>query len=308
MIAMPEVRLDSITFVTPEHRGPGRRRRVARRSLLRLPRGEGGAPRGHPQRCGGRPRRRGDRVARLPRSPRHSGCHRGATIRPGSATPRTCAGGGGSATATSRRASSAASRGRPAPRTVRRMAARPAPDVPPEAPVGEEARFVLRPREGRSALRLSAAIPRRWSGPRTSSHIVVTGSHCGALPGRPGYGLGVRARGAVFNDAGGGAGVARLPRLDAQGIPGAAVAAASARIGEARSTWETGIISAANEFAAGARGAGRHDGPGVRGSARLSTARSVRVFAQPPGTAERKGLTRPGCAAPEPPGETARKG
>ena len=59
----------------------------------------------------------------------------------------------------------------------------------------------------------------------------------------------MRARGAIFNDAGGGAGVARLPVLDAQGIPGAAVAAASARIGEARSTWETGIVSAVNGLA-----------------------------------------------------------
>ena len=129
------------------------------------------------------------------------------------------------------------------------MAARPAPEVPPEAPAGEEARFVLRPTgDGRPAVVGcdSASLVR----PEDVDHVVVTGSHCGVLPGRPGYGLGVRARGAVFNDAGGGAGVARLPVLDAQGIPGAAVGAASARIGDARSTWETGVLSAANELAA----------------------------------------------------------
>ena len=116
-------------------------------------------------------------------------------------------------------------------------------------------------RQGSSSVRRGAGVPAvvgcdsaSLVRPEDVHHIVVTGSHCGALPGRPGYGLGVRARGAVFNDAGGGAGIARLPVLDAQGIPGAAVAAASARIGEARSTWETGIISAVNELAA-SRGA-----------------------------------------------------
>ena len=132
---------------------------------------------------------------------------------------------------------------------VRRMAARPVPEAPPEPLAGEEARFVLRPAgDGRAAVIGcdSASLVR----PEDVEHIVVTGSHCGVLPRRPGYGLGVRARGAVFNDAGGGAGIARLPVLDAQGIPGAAVDAASARIGDARSTWETGVVSAVNGLAA----------------------------------------------------------
>ena len=133
---------------------------------------------------------------------------------------------------------------------ARGMAARPAPAVPPEPPPGEEARFVLRRAGpgGRPAVIGcdSASLVR----PEDAGCIVVTGSHCGTLPGRPGYGLGVRARGAVFNDAGGGAGVRRLPVLDAQGVPAAAVAAASARIGEARSTWESGVVSAVNERAA----------------------------------------------------------
>lgn len=131
-----------------------------------------------------------------------------------------------------------------------RMAARLAPAVPPSPPAGEEARFVLRP-AGSDGLPAvvgcdSASLVR----PEDEECVVVTGSHCGVLPGRPGYGLGVRARGAAFNDAGGGAGVMRLPVLDAQGIPAAAVAAASARIGEARSTWESGVVSAVNERAA----------------------------------------------------------
>ena len=138
---------------------------------------------------------------------------------------------------------------------ARRMAARPAPRVPPAAPAGEEARFVLRPAGGGGGGRPavvgcdSASLVR----PEDAGCVVVTGSHCGVLPGRPGYGLGVRAVGAVFNDAGGGAGIMRLPVLDAQGVPAAAVVAASARIGEARSTWESGVVSAVNEGAA-ARG------------------------------------------------------
>ena len=136
---------------------------------------------------------------------------------------------------------------------ARRMAAHPVPAVPPAPPAGEEARFILRAAEdGRAAVIGcdSASLVR----PEDEEYVVVTGSHCGVLPGRPGYGLGVRARGAAFNDAGGGAGIARLPVLDAQGIPAAAVAADSARIGEARSTWESGVVSAVNERAA-ARGA-----------------------------------------------------
>ena len=136
---------------------------------------------------------------------------------------------------------------------VQRMTARPVPDVPPEPPAGEEARFVLCPAGGGRPAVVgcdSASLVR----PEDAERVVITGSHCGALPGRPGYGLGVRARGAAFNDAGGGAGIMRLPVLDAQGIPAVAVAAASARIGEARSTWESGVVSAVNELAA-ARGA-----------------------------------------------------
>ena len=111
---------------------------------------------------------------------------------------------------------------------VRRMAARCAPETPPAPPAGEEARFVLRrpAMHGPAVIGCDSASLVR---DEDVEHVVVTGSHCGVLPRRPGYGLGVRARGAVFNDAGGGAGTARLPVLDAQGIPGAAVAPPQAR-------------------------------------------------------------------------------
>ena len=83
--------------------------------------------------------------------------------------------------------------------------------------------------------------------------IVVTGSHGGALAGRPDYGLAVQARGAVFNDAGVGidrAGIRRLEILDRAAIPAATVGAMSARIGDALSAWESGVLSHINTQAA----------------------------------------------------------
>ena len=58
---------------------------------------------------------------------------------------------------------------------------------------------------------------------------------------------------AFFNDAGGGkddAGFARLPVLDGRGVAAAAVSCHSARIGDGRSTYDTGVLSRVNEIAA----------------------------------------------------------
>jgi hypothetical protein len=70
--------------------------------------------------------------------------------------------------------------------------------------------------------------------------------------------LPVAARAAVFNDAGIGAddiGLTRLPVLAARGMPAATVDCMSARIGDCRSMWATGRLSAINAVAqaAGAR-------------------------------------------------------
>jgi len=83
--------------------------------------------------------------------------------------------------------------------------------------------------------------------------ILVTGSHGGLVGGVPAMALRVDGFAGVFNDAGIGideAGIGRLPALDVRGIAGLTVAAASARIGEARSTFEDGIISRVNRTAA----------------------------------------------------------
>jgi hypothetical protein len=89
--------------------------------------------------------------------------------------------------------------------------------------------------------------------PEHKASIVVTGSHGGLLGGRPETALKYDVLGAVYNDAGIGideAGVSRLPALDERGIPAATVSAASSRIGDARSTYEDGIISRVNARAA----------------------------------------------------------
>ena len=89
--------------------------------------------------------------------------------------------------------------------------------------------------------------------PEHKDSIVVTGSHGGLLGGRPETALKYDVLGALYNDAGIGkdaAGISRLPALDARGIAAATVSAASARIGDARSTYEDGVISRVNARAA----------------------------------------------------------
>jgi hypothetical protein len=84
-----------------------------------------------------------------------------------------------------------------------------------------------------------------------SGCVVVSGSHGGLSAARFALQAGVRL--AVFNDAGGGkdgAGIAGLAWLQQHGIAAMAVAHSSARIGEASSTWNDGIVSALNEQAA----------------------------------------------------------
>ncbi len=89
--------------------------------------------------------------------------------------------------------------------------------------------------------------------PEHAGAVVVTGSHGGLLGGKAETALKYDALAALFNDAGIGideAGVTRLPALDARRIAAATVAATSARIGDARSTYEDGILSRVNARAA----------------------------------------------------------
>ena len=79
--------------------------------------------------------------------------------------------------------------------------------------------------------------------------VLMLGSHGGLIGTDPGNALRVDALAAVFNDAGGGAddaGIARLAALDRRAIPAATVSAASAAIGDGRSTYHDGMLSAVN--------------------------------------------------------------
>jgi hypothetical protein len=96
-----------------------------------------------------------------------------------------------------------------------------------------------------------------------AGRILVVGSHGALQGGRPESALRVAARAAVFNDAGigaDGAGLTRLSVLSARGIPAATVDCMSARIGDCRSMWATGVVSAVN---ARAQDAGAHRGQSV---------------------------------------------
>ena len=148
---------------------------------------------------------------------------------------------------------------------------RPAQEVGlvPGMAAAEAARLLRAATPPRRRLSLWQAIPVRlaegvWGADSASDlsaaqdgAVVMTGSHGGLPGGDSRAALRCAARAALFNDAGIGrdeAGIGRLPVLDRRGIPAATVDALTARIGEARSTWESGILSRVNA-AARARGA-----------------------------------------------------
>jgi len=120
-----------------------------------------------------------------------------------------------------------------------------APPCGAEPPAYAEARVLLRERAGE---------PTVWGLDSNSlvraedeGQIVVTGSHGALLGGKAATAIRVAVLAAVYHDAGIGidrAGISRLPALEARGIIAATVAGETARIGEARSVWETGRLSA----------------------------------------------------------------
>jgi hypothetical protein len=82
--------------------------------------------------------------------------------------------------------------------------------------------------------------------------ILVTGSHGALLGARPDHVLDVDVFAALFNDAGGGkdgAGYSRLAVLDERGVAAGTVSCQTARIGDGRSTYDTGVLSRINEIA-----------------------------------------------------------
>ena len=98
--------------------------------------------------------------------------------------------------------------------------------------------------------------------PEDARRVLLIGSHGALHGGRCDsalnlHGAPLAARAAVFNDAGvgaDGAGITRLPELDLRSVPAATVSHTSARIGDGRSMWASGVVSYVNRSAA-ARGA-----------------------------------------------------
>lgn len=77
--------------------------------------------------------------------------------------------------------------------------------------------------------------------------FIVAASHGGASSGE--FALEIPLGLVVLNDAGIGkdqAGIASLGMLEKHGVPGATVSHESARIGDARDMWESGVISRVN--------------------------------------------------------------
>lgn len=145
-----------------------------------------------------------------------------------------------------------------------------------EAPDLPESRFVIRDGRPRVIGCDSASLIRD----EDAGQIVVCASHGGLLASAPGYILKAPLLGVVLNDAGVGkdaAGVARIRAAEGMGVAAVAVAAASARIGDARSTWETGVLSCVNGLAAEAGAAvGMTAQAFVDGLIRSSAAKSDR--------------------------------
>lgn len=123
-------------------------------------------------------------------------------------------------------------------------AMRSAPGSAGKVPVYEEARFVLR--DGTPLVRGCDSVSLVRA--EDEGAIVITASHGETLTTSPTWSR-AKVTAAVFNDAGSDQ-VTRLPDLDTHGIPAATVATASARIGDARSSYEDGILSHVNETAA----------------------------------------------------------
>lgn len=108
------------------------------------------------------------------------------------------------------------------------------------------------PGEGRHRLRDAAPQIRALDSvglarPEDAGCILVVGSHGALHGGRAESALPVQALAAAFHDAGQPPeALTRLPVLAARGIPAVTVSSASARIGDARSMWDSGRVSHAN--------------------------------------------------------------
>lgn len=127
-----------------------------------------------------------------------------------------------------------------------RAASVPRSDPPPY----REGRWLLRAGEGEREIWALDSVGMLESA--DVGRVLVIGSHAALHGGRTESALAVAAHACAFHDAGNGAaGVTRLPVLAARGIPAVAVAGATARIGDGRSLWDTGVVAHVNDAAVG---------------------------------------------------------
>ncbi len=119
----------------------------------------------------------------------------------------------------------------------------------PVAPL-QESRFVISQEGGeRAVIGIDSA---SLFQPEDAGRIVVTASHGALVGGKPDTVVPPGVFAAFFHDAGGakdGSGYSRLASLDGLGVIGATVAADSARIGDARSCYQDGVLSHVNDTA-----------------------------------------------------------
>ena len=113
----------------------------------------------------------------------------------------------------------------------------------------EEAKFVAETVDGVNIVVLDSM---SLVTPEDIGHVVVGASHGGLLGGKPETAVKQDAFAVLVFDAGrdiDDAGIGRLAAFDARGIAGGCVSVFSARIGDGRSMWETGVVAAINERA-----------------------------------------------------------
>lgn len=121
-----------------------------------------------------------------------------------------------------------------------------APGCTGAPPTLDEARFFIRDTAGMP--RVIGCDSVSLVGPDDAGDIIISASHGALLKEAPSWGNRPDVLAAVFNDAGS-ENPTRLPDLDGRGIAGATVSSESARIGDAMSTYEDGLISHVNETA-----------------------------------------------------------
>jgi hypothetical protein len=120
------------------------------------------------------------------------------------------------------------------------------PYITIDVPTYEEARFLIRDDSKGITVRGCDSVSLVKA--EDENAIVITASHGEVLASSPTWGKRPKVMAAIFNDAGSKL-VTRLPDLNELGIPAATVASDSARIGDARSSYDDGIISHCNEKA-----------------------------------------------------------